>query len=235
MELDIAAINVQVDKAGAPQSVKGKGSDPRTAVPGLNLGAALLKAKTGVETPSSRRQQIHLETLQESDYDEDDMNIGHMATTQNQSHDSDDLREAEEKFRRMMSGVETGRDSVASKVEDVASADDSEVTPQVAGSAKKGKDAEGSVFEVVKQEQSESSPEKEEAKGENLVVDDQHRNTAIELFENYFARAYRRKDNAPMTKKRFIKRIENAKRREMFDDDYVKKFEQLFTDAKKDD
>ena len=120
-------------------------------------------------------------------------------------------------------------------MEDVASADDSEITPQVAGSVKKGQDVEGLVFEKAKREESESSPEKEEAKGENLVVDDAHRNTAIELFENYFARAYRRKDNAPMTRKRFIKRIENAKRREMFDDDYVKKFEQLFTDAKKDD
>ena len=38
-----------------------------------------------------------------------------------------------------------------------------------------------------------------------------------------------------MTKKRFMKRIENAKKREMFDDDYVKKFEQLFYDAKKDE
>ena len=132
----------------------------------------------------------------------------------------------------MMSGEETGRNQ---KVEDVASADDSEITPQVAGTVKKGKDVEGLVFEKAKQEESESSPEKEEAKGENLVVDDAHRNEAIELFENYFARAYRRKDNAPMTRKRFIKRIENAKRREMFDENYVKKFEQLFTDAKKDD
>jgi len=38
-----------------------------------------------------------------------------------------------------------------------------------------------------------------------------------------------------MTKKRFLKRIENARRREMLDDDYVRKFEQLFNDAKKDD
>lgn len=52
-------------------------------MPGLNLGAAFVKSKTGVGTPLSRRQQIHLETLQESDYDEDDMNQGHMATTQN--------------------------------------------------------------------------------------------------------------------------------------------------------
>ena len=121
-----------------------------------------------------------------------------------------------------MSGEETGRNK---KGEDVASADDSEITPQVAGSVKKGKDVEGLVFEKAKRDESESSPEKEEAKGENLVVDDAHRSTAIELFENYFARAYRRKDNAPMTRKRFIKRIENAKRREMFDDNYVKKFE----------
>lgn len=58
-----------------------------------------------------------------------------------------------------------------------------------------------------------------------MVMEDSHRNTAIEIFENYFARAYRRKDNAPMTKQRFMKRIENAKKREMFDDDYIKKFE----------
>lgn len=76
---------------------------------------------------------------------------------------------------------------------------------------------------------------KEESKGDNLVIEDPNRETAIELFENYFARAYRRKSNLPMTKKRFMKRIENAKKREMFDDDYVKKFEQLFFDAKKDD
>jgi len=37
-----------------------------------------------------------------------------------------------------------------------------------------------------------------------------------------------------MTKKRFMKRIENAKKRENFDEDYVRKFEQLFIDAKKD-
>ena len=71
----------------------------------------------------------------------------------------------------------------------------------MAGSVKKGKDVEGLVFEKAKRDESESSPEKEEAKGENLVVDDAHRSTAIELFENYFARAYRRKDNAPMTRK----------------------------------
>ena len=65
----------------------------------------------------------------------------------------------------------------------------------------------------------------EESKGTNVVIDDPHRNTAIELFENYFARAYRRKNNAPMSKMRFMKRIENAKKREIFDDDYVKKFE----------
>ena len=100
----------------------------------------------------------------------------------------------------------------------------------------KTEDVADDPFEAAKANNSESSPEKEEAKGANIVMDDdQHRNTAIELFESYFARAYRRKDNAPMTRKRFIKRIENAKRREMFDDDYVKKFEQLFTDAKKDD
>jgi len=68
-----------------------------------------------------------------------------------------------------------------------------------------------------------------------VLEDDPHRETAIELFENYFARAYKRKDNAAMTKKRFMKRIENAKKREMFDDNYVKKFEQLFYDANKDE
>ena len=70
-----------------------------------------------------------------------------------------------------------------------------------------------------------SSTINEESKGTNVVIDDPHRNTAIELFENYFARAYRRKNNAPMSKMRFMKRIENAKKREIFDDDYVKKFE----------
>ena len=64
----------------------------------------------------------------------------------------------------------------------------------------------------------------EEVKGANIVMNDQHRNTAIEIFENYFARAYKRKDNAPMNRKRFMKRIENARKREMFDDAYVRQF-----------
>lgn len=71
-------------------------------------------------------------------------------------------------------------------------------------------------------------------KGQNLVVEDSYRNTAIEIFENYFARAYKRKEGS-MTKKRFMKRIENAQKREEFDENYLDKFTQLFIDAKKDE
>ena len=38
-----------------------------------------------------------------------------------------------------------------------------------------------------------------------------------------------------MTKKRFMKRIENAQKREEFDENYLDKFTQLFIDAKKDE
>ncbi len=38
-----------------------------------------------------------------------------------------------------------------------------------------------------------------------------------------------------MTKKRFMKRVENAKKRGDLDEDYERKFEQLFNDAKKDE
>lgn len=71
-------------------------------------------------------------------------------------------------------------------------------------------------------------------KGQNLVVEDSHRSTAIEIFENYFARAYKRKEGS-MTKKRFMKRIENAQKREEFDGNYLDKFTQLFADARKDE
>ena len=46
------------------------------------------------------------------------------------------------------------------------------------------------------------------------MVNDVYRDTAIEIFENYFARAYKRKENAPMTEKRFVIAIERARKRE---------------------
>ena len=55
-------------------------------------------------------------------------------------------------------------------------------------------------------------------------MEDSHRNTAIDFFENYFARAYKRKDNAPMTEKRFVRAIERVKKRENLDDAYIKQF-----------
>ena len=69
----------------------------------------------------------------------------------------------------------------------------------------------------------------------NIIMEDNHRNTAIEFFENYFARAYKRKDNAPMNEKRFQRAIERVKKRENLEDEYIKQFQKLFKDAKKDD
>lgn len=55
-------------------------------------------------------------------------------------------------------------------------------------------------------------------------MEDSHRSAAIEIFESYFARAFKRKDNAPMNEKRFMRAIERAKKREHFDDAYVAQF-----------
>ena len=59
------------------------------------------------------------------------------------------------------------------------------------------------------------------SKGANLVIEDSNRNTAIEIFENYFARAYKRRENAPMTEKRFMRVIDRVKNRENLDDAYI--------------
>ena len=67
------------------------------------------------------------------------------------------------------------------------------------------------------------------------MIEDSNRNTAIEIFENYFARAYKRRDNAPMTEKRFMRVIDRVKNRENLDDAYIAQFRSLFKDAKKDD
>ena len=53
------------------------------------------------------------------------------------------------------------------------------------------------------------------------MVEDSHRNTAIDFFENYFARAYKKRDNAPMNEKRFLRSIERVKKRENLDDAYI--------------
>ena len=74
---------------------------------------------------------------------------------------------------------------------------------------------------LLKMQVAEQVEDKEEAKGQNFVINDAHRDTAIEIFESYFARAYKRKENAPMTEKRFIRAIERARKRENFEDAYV--------------
>lgn len=48
-----------------------------------------------------------------------------------------------------------------------------------------------------------------------------HRSAAIEIFDNYFARAYKRKDNAPMPEKRFLRALDRAKRKDELDEDYL--------------
>ena len=68
-----------------------------------------------------------------------------------------------------------------------------------------------------------------------MVIEDSNRNTAIEIFEDYFARAYKRRENAPMHEKRFMRVIDRVKSRENLDDAYIAQFRALFQDAKKDD
>ena len=77
---------------------------------------------------------------------------------------------------------------------------------------------------LLKIKPTEGLEESNKEKGDNLVVNDVYRDTAIEIFENYFARAYKRKENAPMTEKRFVRAIERARKRENFEDAYVEQF-----------
>ena len=69
--------------------------------------------------------------------------------------------------------------------------------------------------DVEKKEQTETP------QGANIVVEDSHRNTAIDFFENYFARAYKKRDDAPMNEKRFLRSIDRVKKRENLDDAYI--------------
>ena len=53
------------------------------------------------------------------------------------------------------------------------------------------------------------------------MTEDIHRSTAIEIFDNYFARAYKRKNDLPMVEKRFLRALDRAKKKEGLDDDYL--------------
>jgi len=45
----------------------------------------------------------------------------------------------------------------------------------------------------------------EETKGENFVVEESNRSTAILIYDKYFAKSFSRKNNEPMTYKRFMR------------------------------
>ena len=108
-ELDMAAINVDVNGPTVPLSTKAG----RSKVPKLNLPGALEEGKAAKpETPTGKsarenlENMIHLPTMHESDFVEDPMNLGHMTTTGNVSHDSASMRDAEQKFRDLLAGGE---------------------------------------------------------------------------------------------------------------------------------
>ena len=221
MQLDIEAINVDVREKEAaspePRSTKAKG---KTLVPKLDL--AMGAKKQAPETPrsSSRREttqeDVRLPTMHEEDYEHDPMNVGHMATT-NVSHDSATKQEADKNFKEMLAqeADNDGENQQHRKEPDSAPIDDQEEEKKDHGTLTKQASA-GS------------------ARGANMVIEDSNRNTAIELFENYFARAYKRRDNAPMHEKRFMRVIDRVKNRENLDDVYIAQFRSLFSDAKKD-
>ena len=66
------------------------------------------------------------------------------------------------------------------------------------------------------------------------MTEDIHRSTAIEIFDNYFARAYKRKNDLPMVEKRYLRALDRAKKKEGLDDDYLQQFKLVFKDARKD-
>ena len=112
LSMDIAAINSDVvDGPSAPYSTKaasGTFGRQKTVVPKLNLdqnfGASAASHQKVATPPSSRRpdQNFHLQTLHESDYDENNqMDVGQMATT-NMSHDSQGQRDAEKEFKNFI-------------------------------------------------------------------------------------------------------------------------------------
>ena len=100
--MEIDAINVDVsDKASpVPQSTKASGSRGKTKVPKLDLASGMKPAPTSPNS-SSHREQMRLSTMRESEFEEDPMNVGHMATT-NEHNDSATMQEAERNFRKML-------------------------------------------------------------------------------------------------------------------------------------
>ena len=57
---------------------------------------------------------MYLETLAESDYEDQQMNFGIVATT-NVSHNSDDVRDAEEQFKNMMAKAGSDEDKMSAR------------------------------------------------------------------------------------------------------------------------
>lgn len=179
-------------------------------VPKLNLASGVKQAP---ETPksSTRRMEenevVRLQTLHESDYADDPMNVGHMATT-NMSHDSDTVKEAEQNFKQMLDERHDDDKKYGNhqKEPDQAAIDDQEEETKESGEP---------LPSTLSKQLSDGS------KGANLVIEDTNRNTAIEIFENYFARAYKRRENAPMHEKRFMRVIDRVKNRENLDDAYI--------------
>ena len=53
------------------------------------------------------------------------------------------------------------------------------------------------------------------------MEEDSHRSTAIEIFDNYFARAFKRKNDLPMVEKRYLRALDRAQKKEGLDDDYL--------------
>ena len=147
-----------------------------------------------------------------------------MATTNISQTDVDPEaeNEAEKNFRDMMTKETTIGDSSRKSV---AATDKKELDNQDQPTTPKGEETK------VVGAKADESPNQ----GANLVIEDNHRNTAIEIFESFFARAYKRKDNTPMTYKRFMRSIDRLKKREGFEDAYTDQFRKLFDDAVKDD
>ena len=103
MELDIAAINIEVneEKKEKPESTR---AGTKVSIPKLNLpeAAGMSSRGQGMETPSavsSRRDQqsndFRLPTMHESDYGNDPLDLCHIATTNVSHNDSAQQDEAE--------------------------------------------------------------------------------------------------------------------------------------------
>ena len=132
-ELDMAAINVDVTGPAVPLSTKNK-------VPKLNFKGALDSGTGKPETPTGKSGRdmatIHLPTMnEESDYIDDPMNLGHMTTTGNVSHDSASMRDAEQKFRDLLSGDQADESQHKSNRESIIETE-SEASPEKTTSTK---------------------------------------------------------------------------------------------------